>query len=100
MFLAKIRKLSHLKFIIFTAVKNCSIRITWAYLRNVTSALNMILGTCVLTSIDNLLGPPGVLGILGEGLFIFRELGSTAYYFRGAGEQAHTFWDLGSTTKK
>ena len=45
-------------------------------------------------------GPPGVLGIWGEGLFIFRELGSTAYYFRGAGEQAHTFGDLGSTAKK
>ena len=42
------------------------------------------------------MGPPGVLGIWGEGLFIFRELGSTANYFRGAGEQAHTFWDLGS----
>ena len=48
------------------------------------------------------LGPPGVLGILGEGLFIFRELGSTANYLRGAGEQAHTctFGDLGSTAKK
>ena len=46
------------------------------------------------------LGPPGVLGIWGEGLFIFRELGSTANYFRGAGEQAHTFGDLGSTAKK
>ena len=45
-------------------------------------------------------GPPGVLGIWGEGLFIFRELGSTANYFRGAGEQAHTFADLGSTAKK
>ena len=45
-------------------------------------------------------GPPGVLGIWGEGLFIFRELGSTANYFRGAGEQAYTFWDLGSTAKK
>ena len=44
--------------------------------------------------------PPGVLGIWGEGLFIFRELGSTAIYFRGAWEQAHTFGDLGSTTKK
>ena len=44
--------------------------------------------------------PPGVLGIWGEGLFIFRELGSTAYYFRGAGEQANTFGDLGSTAKK
>ena len=46
------------------------------------------------------LGPPGVLGIWGEGLYIFRELGSTANYFRGAGEQAHTFGDLGSTAKK
>ena len=44
--------------------------------------------------------PPGVLGIWGEGLFIFRELGSTANYFRGAGEQAHTFGDIGSTAKK
>ena len=44
--------------------------------------------------------PPGVLGIWGEGLFIFRELGSTANYFRGAREQAHTFGDLGSTAKK
>ena len=42
-------------------------------------------------------GPQGVLGIWGEGLFIFRELGSTANYLRGAGEQAHTFGDLGST---
>ena len=45
-------------------------------------------------------GPPGVLGIWGEGLFIFREQGSTANYFRGAGEQGHTFGDLGSTAKK
>ena len=44
--------------------------------------------------------PPGVLGIWGEGLFIFREQWSTANYFRGAGEQAHTFGDLGSTAKK
>ena len=43
---------------------------------------------------------PEVLGIWGEGLFIFRELGSTANYFRGAGEQAHTFGELGSTVKK
>ena len=38
-------------------------------------------------------GPPGVLGNWGEGLFIFGELGSTANYIRGAGEQAHTFRD-------
>ena len=44
--------------------------------------------------------PLGVLRILGEGLFIFMELGSTADYFTGAGEQAHTFGDLGSTAKK
>ena len=51
---------------------------------------------------DNLcpLGHPGVLGTWGEGLFIFREMGSTVNYFRGAGEQAHTFGDLGSTVKK
>ena len=47
----------------------------------------------------SIVGPPGVLGIWGEGLFIFRELGSTANYFRGAGEQAHTLGDLGSTAK-
>ena len=46
------------------------------------------------------MGPPGFFGIWGEGLLIFRELGSTAYYFRGAGEQAHTLGDLGSTVKK
>ena len=45
-------------------------------------------------------GPPGVLGIWGEWLFIFRELGSTGNYFRGAREQAHNFWDLGSLAKK
>ena len=30
------------------------------------------------------IGPQGVLWILGEWLFIFRELGSTGNYFRGA----------------
>ena len=45
-------------------------------------------------------GPPAVLGISREWLFIFRELGSTENYFRGAGEQAHTFGDLGNTAKK
>ena len=45
-------------------------------------------------------GPPGVLGIWGEWLFIFRELGSTGNYFRGAREQAHNFGDLGSLAKK
>ena len=45
-------------------------------------------------------GPPGVLGIWGEWLFIFRDLGSTGNYFRGSGEQAHNFGDLGSPAKK
>ena len=45
-------------------------------------------------------GPPGVLGIWGEWLFIFRDLGSTGNYFRGSGEQAHSFGDLGSPAKK
>ena len=60
----------------------------------------------ILTSVDSdkpvqpPLGPPGVLGIWGEWLFIFRDLGSTGNYFRGAGEQAHSFADLGSPAKK
>ena len=45
-------------------------------------------------------GPPGVLGIWGEWLFIFRELGSTGNYFRGSREQAHNFGDVGSPAKK
>ena len=44
-------------------------------------------------------GPPGVLGIWGEWLIIFRELGSTGNYFRGAREQAHNFGDLGNLAK-
>ena len=47
-----------------------------------------------------LLGPPGVLGIWGEWLFNFRELGSTGNYFRGARKQAHNFGYLGSLAKK
>ena len=45
-------------------------------------------------------GPSGVLGIWGEWLFIFRDLGSTGIYFRGFGEQAHSFGDLGSPGKR
>ena len=47
---------------------------------------------------SNTNGAPGALGIWGE--FIFRELGSTGKYFRGAGEQAHSFGDFGSPAKK
>ena len=46
------------------------------------------------------LGPPGVLGIWEEWLFIFRELGSTGNYFRGARDQAYNFGDIGSLAKK
>ena len=35
----------------------------------------------------------GVLGIWGEWLLIFRELGSTGNYFRAAREHAHNFGD-------
>ena len=38
--------------------------------------------------------------IWGEWLFIFRDLGSTGNNFRGAGEQAQSFGDLGSPAKK
>ena len=50
--------------------------------------------------IANTMGPPGVWGIWGEWLSFFRDLGSTGNYFRGAGEQAHSFGDLGSPAKK
>ena len=53
----------------------------------------------LLKSVSDL-GPPGVLGIWGEWLFIFRELGSTGNYFQGFGEQVHSFGDLGSPAKK
>ena len=46
------------------------------------------------------MGPPGVLGIWGEWLFILRDLGSNGNYFQGFGEQAHSFGDLGSPTEK
>ena len=52
------------------------------------------------TSSNTQVGPPEVLGIWGEWLFIFRELGSTGNYHRGAEEQAHSFGDLGSPAKK
>ena len=42
---------------------------------------------------------PGVLGSWGEGLLIFRALGSTGNCFRGAGQLAHTFGDLRRTAK-
>ena len=51
------------------------------------------------TNVPNV-GPPGVLWIWGEWLFIFRELGSNGKYFRGAREQAHNFGDFGSLAKK
>ena len=45
-------------------------------------------------------GSAGVWGIWGEWLFIFRELGSTSNCLRGAREQVHSFWDIGSPAKK
>ena len=36
--------------------------------------------------------PPGVLGIWGEGLLIFMELGSTGNYFRDLGIKLKVLW--------
>ena len=46
------------------------------------------------------MGPPGVVGIWEKRLFIYRELGSTGKYLRGAREQAYNFGDLGGLAKK
>ena len=40
------------------------------------------------------------MGIRGEGLFIFRDFGSTGNYLRGVGEQAYNFGNLGSHAQK
>ena len=55
---------------------------------------------CFISFLNMQAGPPGVLVSRGEGLSIFRQPRSTANYFREAGEQAHTFGDLGSSAKK
>ena len=48
-----------------------------------------------------IVGAPRIFRDLGRmAFFIFRELGSTGNYFRGAEEQAHSFGDLGSPAKK
>ena len=48
----------------------------------------------------NKLGPKGFWGSGEKWILIFRELGSTGKYFRGAREQAHNFEDSGSLAKK
>ena len=48
----------------------------------------------------NKIEAPCVFGSRGEGQYIFRELGNTDNFLRGAGEQAHTFGDLGALPKK
>ena len=53
-----------------------------------------------IDGVESVSGAPGVLGIWGEWLFIFRVLWSTGNYFQGIGEQAHSFGDIGSTIKK
>ena len=45
-------------------------------------------------------GPNGALGLWGDWVFIFRELGSLCNYFQGFWEQAHSLGDLGSPAKK
>ena len=61
--------------------------------------LLLIISICIFFNVTDL-GPPGVLGVWGEWLFIFRGLGSTGNYFRGAREQAHNFGDIESLAKK
>ena len=41
-----------------------------------------------------------VLGDMGRRDIYFSELQSTVNYLKGAGEQAHSFGDLGSPAKK
>ena len=74
---------------------------------SVYALLSLYVGQCVRPSsfrqsnrMIDLYIQSGVWGIWGEWLFIFRELGSTGNYFRGAREQAHNFGDLGSLAKK
>ena len=62
--------------------------------------MHWLISVCLIFLPNLLFGPPGVLGIWGEWLFIFRELGRTGNYFRGSREQAHNFGDLGSPAKK
>ena len=45
-------------------------------------------------------GPQGFWGSEEKGFLFSGSWGSIANYFRGAGEQAHTLGDLGSTAKK
>ena len=44
--------------------------------------------------------PMGLVDLDRGGYLFCRELGSTGNYFRGAGEQAHNFGDLGSPAQK
>ena len=63
-------------------------------------AHDVALTLVLLFGVPIYLAPPGASGIWGEWLFIFRDLGSTDIYFRGAGKQTHSFGDLGSPAKK
>ena len=45
-------------------------------------------------------GAPGVLGIWGECLFIFRELGSTGIFLGDLGSNLIILGDIGSLAKK
>ena len=69
------------------------------HINNIVDRANRLLGL-VKRTFSYMDGPQGVLGIWGEWLFIFRDLGSTGNYFRGAGETAHSFGDIGSPAKK
>ena len=52
---------------------------------------------CLLTPPAILEALPGVLGIRGTRPFILREQGNKCHFFRGTGEQAVKFGELGNT---
>ena len=46
------------------------------------------------------MAPRGFGDLWRKAIYFFRDLRSTDNYFRGAGEHAHSFVDLGSPVKK
>ena len=81
---------TNVSFAINETVINVSIEQTGIYYELQINLHKVNYITCLAWA---LVGRPGVLGIWGEWVFIFRELGSTGNYFRGTGEQAHSLRD-------
>ena len=75
-------------------------RISAYEFKNFLKKINIKMRYLTMSEQKNPLLRPQGFGIWGEGLFMFRELGSTGNYFQGSGEQAHSFGDLLSPAKK